>query len=199
MILSGSPNFLKMLIRVSNSVTKMKYIKLFLLISAIFLSGAVATSAQDGPPPDEAKPAGGDRPEMHRPNLLAALGLSPEQVQEIRRINQERRPQMMRAQRRMREANRDLDMAIYADNYSDADVQARLKEFQTAEADLARLRFESEFAVRKVLSPEQLVKFRGLREQFAKQRRENMQERREQRRDGRGFAPRRNAPNRPVN
>ena len=68
--------------------------------------------------------------------------------------------------------------------------------------DIARLRFEGEMSVRKVLTPEQLVKFRGIREQFAQQRRENMQNRRN-RRDGRGgpaFAPRRDAPpNKPIN
>jgi Spy/CpxP family protein refolding chaperone len=88
----------------------------------------------------------------------------------------------------MGEAMRNLDMAIYADNVTDAEFQNRLKEFQSAEAELARLRFESELAVRKVLTPEQLVKFRDLRRQFAEMRRNR--DNRMQRRGGRpGFPP----------
>ena len=176
---------------------KMKYAKLLLLLIVAVAAISGQALGQTGPPSNEPPPV--DRPDDDRPNLLAELGLSPEQVQQIRRMNQERRPAMMQAQRRMRLANRDLDQAIYADNFSEADFQARLKEFQAAQADMARLRFESEMSVRKVLTPEQLVKFRGLRAQFADRRRDNMQNRRNQRRDGRGLAPRRDgAPMRPI-
>jgi Spy/CpxP family protein refolding chaperone len=170
----------------------MKYAKLLLLLIVAITAMSGAALGQDGPPPDDPPP--GDRQDDRRPNLLAELGLSPEQVQQIRKMNQERRPLMMRAQRRMREANRDLDIAIYADNFSDADFQARLKEFQAAQADMARLRFESEMSVRKVLTAEQIVKFRQLRAEFAPRRRDNMQNRRDQRREGRGLAPRQGDP-----
>ena len=169
----------------------MKYAKLLLLLIVAVVAISSQSLAQ-GPPPDGPPP--GDRPDDHRPNLLAELGLSPEQVQQIRKMNQERRALTMRAQRRMGEANRALNEAIYADNFSDADYQVKLKEFQAAQTEVDRLRFESEVSVRKVLTPEQLVKFRELREQFAQKRRENMQERRDQRRDGRGLAPRRDGP-----
>jgi len=182
----------------------MKHTKLFLFLLAILVTGTLSALGQDGPPPDDAqRPA--DRPDAHRPNLLAALGLSPEQVQQIRRMNQGRRLEMMRAQHKMHESTVALDDAIYADTYSEADYQTRLKEFQAAQAEVARLRFESELSLRKVLTPEQLVKFRGMREQFAQERRDNRQERRD-RRDGagrpdrRGFAPRQGPPpNKPIN
>ncbi|HKP69034.1 MAG TPA: periplasmic heavy metal sensor [Pyrinomonadaceae bacterium] len=177
----------------------MKYTRLFLFLLAMLFSGSLTAFGQDGPPPTEDGRPPMDRPEGRRPNLLAELGLSPDQVREIRRMNQGHRPQMMRAQHRVGEATKALDMAIYADTYSEPEYQACLKEFQLAQAEVARLRFESELSVRKVLTPEQLVKFRGIREQFAQQRRENMKNRRE-RRDGRGFAPRRDGPpNKPIN
>ena len=146
----------------------MKFAKLFLLIFAALILPTSATYGQDGPPPDDANRE--ERQADRRPNLLAELGLSREQLQQIRRINQERRPTMMRAQHRVREANRALDMTIYADVVSDADFQTRLSEFRAAQSELARLRFESELAVRKVLTPEQLVKFRELRQKFAEER-----------------------------
>src|SRR5689334_11455177 len=125
----------------------MKYLKLFLFLIAGFVAVSAPAYGQDGPPPDDARderPDGG-----RRPNLLAELGLTRDQIQQIRRINQDRRPAMMEAQRRMHDANRNLDMAIYKDTVSEDEFQSRLKEVQSAQSELARLRFETELAVRK--------------------------------------------------
>lgn len=175
----------------------MRYIRLFLFLLIAVSSTATALRAQDGPPPGE----GGPREERgdNRPNLLAELGLSPEQVQQIRRMNQERRPTMMQAQRRMREANRTLDAAIYRDTVNDEEFQTRLKEVQTAQSELARLRFENELAVRRILTPEQLIRFREIRKRFEEQRQNEMRERRQQRRMGReGPAMRGGHPDHPA-
>ena len=158
----------------------MKSIFLFLFVFIGF-AAFTPSSAQDVPPPEDVENEG--PPEQRRPNLLAELGLSIEQMQQIRRINQERRPKMMEARRRMGEAMRNLDLAIYAGSVSEAEFDTRLKEFQAAEAALSRLRFESELAVRRVLKPEQLSRFIELRRQFAEKRNQNRQ-RRMDRRDG---------------
>ena len=105
-----------------------------------------------------------------RPDLKRELGLTPEQRQRIQQMNQARRPLMKAATGRLREANRALDAAIYADSLNEEDVAARLRDFQEAEAEVAKLRFRAELELRKVLTPEQLGKFRYLRERFAKQR-----------------------------
>lgn len=161
----------------------MKKVKLFLISIAIIAGASLSGFSQDGQQPENADTD--ERPGMQRPNLLAELGLSREQIQQIRRMNRERRPVMAEAQRRMREANRSLDMAIYGETITDTEFQTRLKEFQLAQADLARLRFEGELSVRKVLTPDQLVRFRELRRRFAELRNDN-QKRRRQRRDRTG-------------
>ena len=147
----------------------MNYARLFLILLTFGVTATVGFS-QDTPPAQGAAD-NEERRQMRRPDLLAELGLSPEQVQKIRRMNQERRPTMMEARRRMGEAAQNLDLAIYGESVNDSEIQTRLKEFQAAEAELSRLRFENELAVRKVLTPEQLVRFRELRRQFAEQRR----------------------------
>ncbi len=116
-----------------------------------------------------------------RPNLLAELGLTQNQRQQLRRINIEKRPLVRNAQQRLREANRNLDHAIYADNVNETEIQARLKDVQTMQAELIKIRFTNELAVRRILTVEQLSKFRALREQFA-QRTENNQDQPRQRR-----------------
>ncbi|MDQ3798929.1 MAG: Spy/CpxP family protein refolding chaperone [Acidobacteriota bacterium] len=137
------------------------------LIIALLAFGFAAVAelkAQDEMPPDHRPPRDGRR--QQRPRLLEELNLSPEQIQQIRSINQSRRPQMQQAQRRLHEANRALDAAIYAASPSEADVQERMKEVQAAQAEIIKIRTASELAVRKVLTPEQLEKFRELREKF---------------------------------
>jgi Spy/CpxP family protein refolding chaperone len=172
----------------------MRYTKLFLILLAAIAAGGTGTYAQDGPPPGDGPRD--ERPDERRPNLLAELGLSREQMQQIGRLNRERRPAIRDARRKMGDAARDLDMAIYGDALNDSDVKARLKEFQAAEAELSRLRFESELAVRKILTPEQLVRFREVRRQFAEERRKNGPGRRMQRPDG-GLPTQGTSPHRP--
>jgi Spy/CpxP family protein refolding chaperone len=132
----------------------------------VFLSAGFIC-AQDNPRPDFDRPPIDERPQGKRPNLLRILGLSPAQLEQVRRINQERKPLMDSAMRRLGQANRALDEAIYSDTFDQALFDTRLKELQTAQAEVARLRFTGEMNIRKVLTPEQLSRFRDLRRQFA--------------------------------
>lgn len=159
----------------------MKEIKFLSLVFAglliVFSSSAV--KAQDEMPPTDAP--GKQFARQRRPNLMAELGLTQNQRQQIRRINVEKRPLLREAQQRLREANRNLDQAIYADNVIESEIQARLKDVQTAQAELIKIRLTNELAVRRLLTAEQLSKFRDLRERFSREM-ENNQDRRQQRR-----------------
>jgi len=144
-----------------------------------------------GQSPDQ--PAvGGPPPVAHSPdargNVLRELGLTLEQAQAIRRINQERRSALAAAGRRLREANRALDDAIYADTADDSLIKSRLAELQSAQSEAASLRFEKELAIRRVLTPEQLVRFRDLRRKF-EELRKTMDDRRRERREFRNGPP----------
>jgi Spy/CpxP family protein refolding chaperone len=148
----------------------MKIISLhrFIFIALLVFTASVYAPAQNrpsGPPPDDAPDAVAGP--LRRPDLLRELGLSTDQLQQLRRLNRERKPLMEQAAQRLREANRNLDAVIYADNLDENEVQVRLKEFQSAQAEIARLRIMGELQVRRVLTPEQLIKFRELRARFA--------------------------------
>ena len=151
----------------------MKNLKIFNLIFtfALLTFSFSVVSAQDESPADSPKPQF-DRP--HRPNLLQELGLSQEQMQEIKRLNADKKPIIREAQARLRQANRNLDEAIYADNIAETEIQARVKEVQIAQAEVIKIRSLTELAVRKILTPEQLTKFREMRRRFA-ERMENRQ------------------------
>ncbi|MDQ4120011.1 MAG: Spy/CpxP family protein refolding chaperone [Acidobacteriota bacterium] len=95
--------------------------------------------------------------------LIRLLNLSPEQIEQIRAINQETREQIRQAVQKQREARRALDLAIYADNPNAAEVEQRTRAFGEVQAEVSRLRARTEFRIRQVLTPEQLARFRELR------------------------------------
>ena len=138
----------------------------FILLAMLAFGSASALFAQGNLQPVDDRPSPEERGEMKRPNLLRTLGLSRAQMMQVRRVNQARKPQVDAAQGRLRDANRALDEAIYADNFDQSSFDSRLKELQAAQADLARLRFTSEMNIRKILTPEQLARFRDLRRRY---------------------------------
>ncbi len=134
--------------------------------------GLTTDASSQRPPSDDGQP-------RQRPNLFRALGLSEEQVQQIRAANEEIRPKMSEVTRKLRDANRELDRTIYADEVDEAEFAKKLEIYRAAQAEMSELRFNSELAVRRILTSEQLIKFRELRQNFARER-----EREEGRRDG---------------
>ena len=150
----------------------MRKLTLSLLTMAVLTLGALA---QERIPDPQATP------QDEKPNLLHQLGLTPDQTRQVRQLNQQRKPMMEEAQRRVRAANQALDAAIYADNVDENDVKARLNELQQAQFEVARIRFTNELAIRKILTAEQLGHFRELRRQFADATRDALKERRQER------------------
>ena len=134
------------------------------LYSLIFAGLIIASSFSNNFSQAPFAPPEGENP--RRPNLLEELNLSDVQIRQIRQLNQERKPMMMAAQHRFREANRLLDETIYGDVENETEIQTRMQEVQAAQAELIKLRTMNERAIRKILTPEQLVKFRELRNQF---------------------------------
>ncbi len=103
---------------------------------------------------------------LRRRGVLEELNLSQTQVREIRRINQEKRFSLRQAQTRLREANKNLDAAIYDDSFDERDIQSKIKELQLAQAEMIKLRSSTELAIRRLLEPAQLSKFREVRRNF---------------------------------
>src|SRR5690606_11073293 len=100
-----------------------------------------------------------------------------------RMLNRGRKPLMEAAQQRLRDANRELDAAIYGDSLDESAVAARLRAFQEAQAEIAAIRFQSELSLRKILDPDQLQTFRELRSQVERSREDAKKRRQQQRQD----------------
>jgi Spy/CpxP family protein refolding chaperone len=152
---------------------RIRFFSSFLVIAAVSLFVLSAygqdTAPQTNRPVTEKPPAQNTQQPL---NLLRQLGLTPDQVHQMRQLNIERKPILNEAQRRFRDANKSLDEAIYSDRLDENEIDLRLKEVLAAQDELAKVRYANELAVRKILTPEQLVHFRDLRQKFEQQRKD---------------------------
>lgn len=140
------------------------------MVAIITLAAVTLSSAQEDLKPADPSPSAGKKSANGRTDILLQLGLSREQRQEIRRLNADRKPLMQAAQSRFREANRLLDESIYADVIDEMAIWQRLRDVQTAQGEVQRIRNTSELSIRKLLTAEQLVRFRDIRQNFERGR-----------------------------
>jgi Spy/CpxP family protein refolding chaperone len=104
-------------------------------------------------------------------SVLGQLNLSPEQVSQMRAIQNESVPQAKEFTQRLNRARRALDEAIYSDTVDEALIEQRARDVAEAQAALVRLRAQTELRVRRVLTTEQLQTFRQLRQQARREQR----------------------------
>jgi Spy/CpxP family protein refolding chaperone len=156
------------------------------LVFAVFLwAAAPPTHSQAQQPAPEAQ-QGGDP--------IRDLNLSPEQRERIRAIREETRDERAAINQRLRETNRALEEVLDSDNPSDSVVEKHLRDVAEAQAASLRMRISTEMKVRRVLTPDQLLTLRTLRQNARNLRRERQLENNEMRR--RNGLERRRLPNR---
>lgn len=144
---------------------KFNWLKI-LCVSAILFGAMVTAVAQPDPPPPT------QFVENRPPNLVQALGLTQDQFRQLRQMNATLQPQLKESERAMRQARQALDEAIYNDEADDSLIRERLQNFQNAQAEVAKNRTMMEVSIRRILTREQMFKFRQLR-QRAMQKQKN--------------------------
>lgn len=121
-------------------------------------------------------------PAQMRPNPagqapdLAQLNLTPDQIQKIRGINAELKDQRFAANQRLRLAQRALAEAIESPSPDEKLIEQRSHEVADAQAATIRLRSLTEARVLQVLTPEQRVRLREMRQRNLALRREGNQQ-----------------------
>ena len=153
---------------------KIIFTLLILMLTFSAVNAQIDGEADDAPPSRQ-----NDKP-TNRNQILRELGLTDVQIRQFRVNNAESKKLLQAAQEKLRTAKRELDEAIYADTLDNAKIELKLRAFAAAQAEIARIRANTEVAQRNILTPEQLTRFRQLRENFEKrleERREKRQER----------------------
>lgn len=130
-----------------------------LLFILLLAASSEAQSPNDVPPGEPPAQASQDN------NWKEQLGLTPEQIAKIQAIREQNRTEGQPIRRRVNQAQRALDLAIYSDNVNEAEIEQRARELAEAQAAEVRLRAKTELSIRRVLTPEQLNTFRLIRQQ----------------------------------
>lgn len=107
---------------------------------------------------------------------LRQLNLTPDQIQKIRGINAELKDQRQSAGQKLRLAQRALAEAIESPTPNEALIEQRSHELADAQATTIRLRSLTEARILQVLTPEQRIRLRELRQRNQAARREANQQ-----------------------
>jgi Spy/CpxP family protein refolding chaperone len=138
--------------------------------------------------PRNRRPAGGDqlrpRPNPRDPNfkrdlqrrLMQAIGLSDDQrvrMQEIRRASED---DAIAVGRRIRQARAALDREIMSEPYNEASVSRAIEEMASAHAEKTRLEARIRAQLRRVLTPEQVLRYHEIEKQLRREMRQQLQQ-----------------------
>lgn len=134
------------------------------LAGLILLAGAsTLAKAQNPQNPIESGPAQSQNQGNQIPDF-GPLNLTPDQIQRIRTINAELKDQRQSAVQRLRQAQRALTEAIESPTPNEALIDQRSREVADAQAGTIRIRSLSEARILQVLTPEQRVRLREMRQ-----------------------------------
>ncbi|HEU5240156.1 MAG TPA: hypothetical protein VFU37_23680 [Pyrinomonadaceae bacterium] len=107
---------------------------------------------------------------------LRPLNLTTDQIQRIRLINMELKDERQAANLKLRLAQRALTEAIESPNPNEALIEQRSREVAEAQANTIRLRSLTEARILQVLTPEQRVRLREMRQRNLALRRERQRQ-----------------------
>jgi Spy/CpxP family protein refolding chaperone len=106
---------------------------------------------------------------------LAQLNLTPEQIQRWRAINAELKDQQQAANLRLRQARRALAEAIEAPTTNEELIKQRSKEVSEAQAATNELQALRQARIHQMLTPEQRIKLKEIRQQNQANKSNNQQ------------------------
>lgn len=114
--------------------------------------------------------------QANQPPDLAFLNLSPDQIQKIRAINAELKDQRQAANQKWRQAQRALAEAVESPTPDEALIDQRSREVADAQATTIRLRSLTEARILQVMTPEQRIRLREMRQRNQAARRQANQQ-----------------------
>jgi len=146
----------------------------FIVLVALLFTLSISIAAQNTQQQQNAGDAGLTQT-TQADQMLGPLNLTQDQIQRIRSINAELREERQAAGMRLRLAQRGLTEAIQSSTPDEMLISQRSKEVADAQANTIRLRSLTEARILQVLTPEQRIKLRELRQQAMLRRNGNQQ------------------------
>ena len=150
------------------TIQKLARLTVFLLFAVFFSSAIASAQVENQQPLNNPNQQTQEKPAQNL-KLDEVLELTKEQRIQIREIRQRMQPQNQMVNRRVQIARRALDEAIYADEPDEALIEQRARELAEAQTEQVKARATTEYQIRRVLTNEQLKKFRFLRMMMMRQ------------------------------
>ena len=158
-----------------------KWLMLANLSGLLMISGA--TSYGQTQPATQDQPQTQNQVQNQQPNVqpnqlpdFRLLNLTPDQIEKIRAINLELKDQRQAANQALRQAQRALAEAVEAPTPDETLIAQRSRAVADAQENTIRLRSLAEARILQVLTPEQRVKLREMRQRNLALRRAQQQE-----------------------
>lgn len=150
--------------------------RLLVGMAVLMLSLALQTRAQTSDQQNPNAQAQTQTQTAQADELLGPLNLTTDQIQRIRGINAELRDERQAANQRLRMAQRALAESIQSATPDETLIAQRSKEVADAQANTIRLRSLTEARILQVLTPDQRVKLREIRQRNQAMRRQRNQQ-----------------------
>ena len=147
----------------------------FVLLGTSVAAFAQTTQIQNQTDPSQAQNAQAQNPQ-NQGNELRLLGLTPDQIQKIRAINLDLKDERQAANMKLREAQRALAEAVESPTPDENLIAQRSREVAEAQSNTIRLRSLTEARILQVLTPEQRIRLREMRQRNLALRRANQQQ-----------------------
>jgi Spy/CpxP family protein refolding chaperone len=137
----------------------------FISLAAAFLLACAfaSTQAQTTTPQTQTKDTVATQT-TQTPNLQTELGLTPDQIQKWRALNQDLGPQERAGTQKVRQAKRALADAMESPNPNEEVIKQRAKELADAQSAMTQLQALRQARVLQMLTPEQRIKLREIRQ-----------------------------------
>ncbi len=148
------------------------------LAAALLLTLAVSTYAQSGnSPAPSATPNQTQNVAEPMPaqDIPTVLNFTPQQAEQWRQINREFRAQQLAAGSKVRDARTALNEAIESPNHNEDLIKQRAKDLADAQSAVTQLQALRQSRVLQLLTPDQRIKLKQLREERARNTRRNPQ------------------------
>jgi len=146
----------------------------FVLLGTSVAAFAQTTQIQNQTDPSQAQNAQAQNPQ-NQGNELRLLGLTPDQIQKIRAINLDLKDERQAANMKLREAQRALAEVVESPTPDENLIAQRSREVAEAQSNTIRLRSLTEARILQVLTPEQRIRLREMRQRNLALRRANQQ------------------------
>src|SRR6266576_1547903 len=165
---------------IMNRATKIRGCRILCLLILMLTIVGIDARAQATTPRNSAEPAQSQmQTQANQASQLpdfAELNLSPHQIQKIRAINAELKDQRQAAGMKLRQAQRALAEAVESPTANESLIEQRSHELADAQATTIRLRSLTEARILQVMTPEQRIRLREMRQRNQAARRESNQQ-----------------------